>query len=92
MDFGYLERFAAGDQGLVVEVLNLFREQAVEIEAALAGDAPAMALHTLKGSARGIGATALGDLCEIAERDGRTASVRAELTRTVADIDRYLAA
>lgn len=92
MDFGYLERFAAGDRLLLVEVLTLFCEAAPALDAGLAGDTPSMALHTLKGSARGIGADELGDLCEIAEKGGGTALVRDGLSRTIAAIELYLAA
>jgi hypothetical protein len=72
VDFPYLEGFAAGDAGVIEEVLNLFREQAAIWSRMLAPDNPGWrdAVHTIKGAARGIGAHALGDVCERAERDG----------------------
>ena len=71
VDFAYLENYAAGDMALVDEVLGLFREQVdlwrpmIKLEAGRAwGDA----VHTLKGAARGIGAFALADACDAAEK------------------------
>lgn len=71
IDFDYLEGFAAGDTDLVDEVLGLFVEQA-ELWGRLldpAGDGAAWrdGAHTLKGSALGIGAKALAEVCGEAE-------------------------
>jgi hypothetical protein len=90
VDFAYLEDFAAGDEALVVEVLGIFREQAVVWDAGLASATPAETLHALKGAARGVGAFVLGDLCEAAERGGAVAAVRLALAAAVADIEGYL--
>ena len=71
VDFAYLENYAAGDLSLVDEVLGLFREQA-EIWRPLiepgAGRAWGDAVHTLKGAARGVGAFALAEACDVAEK------------------------
>lgn len=71
VDFGHLERYAAGDQALVDEVLALFREQAAVWVRLLdpAGPAEAWrdAAHTLKGAALGVGAFELAKACEAAE-------------------------
>ena len=72
VDFAYLERYAGGDAALIEEVLGLFRQQ-VEIwlrllDPAAEDDAWRDAAHSLKGSALGIGAFALADECEAAER------------------------
>lgn len=91
IDFSYLENFAAGDEALLAEVLNLFLDQAKGWRAELSSPAPAEALHALKGSARGIGAGPLGDLCEAAERGGSTAAVRAGLEAVTGEIEAYLA-
>ena len=71
VDFAYLENYAAGDMALVDEVLGLFREQVelwrpmIRVEAGRGwGDA----VHTLKGTARGIGAFALAEACDRAEK------------------------
>jgi HPt (histidine-containing phosphotransfer) domain-containing protein len=102
VDFRHLERFAAGDQGVVDEVLALFREQAAMwirlLDPAAADEAWRDAAHTLKGSALGVGAFALADECEAAEQavgaDERRRillleSVRDALDRALADIAAY---
>ena len=58
IDFEHLKRMTLGDAGLEQEVLAMFGAQSAELMAALAAvpaDAGALA-HTLKGSARAIGA------------------------------------
>lgn len=95
MDFGYLEDFAAGDRQVISEVLALFIEQARAWAIALdAADPPWRDVaHTIKGAARGIGATALGDACAEAEARGERAlpAVKTALDAAVNDIERYLA-
>ncbi|HRD29200.1 MAG TPA: Hpt domain-containing protein [Caulobacter sp.] len=72
VDFDYLERFAAGDQQVVDEVLELFQEQAAMWSPMLesTNDGWRDAVHTVKGAARGVGAHALGEACERAEIEG----------------------
>ncbi|MBI1405936.1 MAG: Hpt domain-containing protein [Caulobacter sp.] len=93
VDFPYLEGFAAGDQGVVDEVLNLFREQAAIWSRMLSPDSDGWrdAVHTLKGAARGIGANDLGNVCERAERDGAGVlpSVHAALDAALLDVAAY---
>lgn len=95
VDFAYLEAFAAGDRGVVREVLGLFLDQAKVWEAGLSAPSDGWRdlAHTIKGSARGIGARPLGDVAEAAERDGPgvAASLRAQLAAAVAEIEDYLA-
>ncbi|HEY2751568.1 Hpt domain-containing protein [Phenylobacterium sp.] len=95
VDFGYLEGFAAGDRRVVSEVLTLFRQQAEAWVLSLDAADPAWrdVVHTIKGSARGVGANALGDICAAAEAEGPTglAAVRAALEAAVADIAAYQA-
>ena len=69
VDFSYLESFAAGDGGLIDEVLELFREQAAIWAPLLDARHEGWrdAVHTVKGAARGVGAFALGDACEACE-------------------------
>jgi HPt (histidine-containing phosphotransfer) domain-containing protein len=58
IDFEHLKRMTLDDSGLEQEVLAMFAAQSAKLMAALAAvpaDAPALA-HTLKGSARAIGA------------------------------------
>ena len=95
VDFGYLEGFAAGDAGVVSEVLALFLQQAEGWDGALDAGGPGWAdvVHTIKGSARGIGANALGDVCAAAEAagPGQTPAVKAALAQAVAEIAAYRA-
>jgi HPt (histidine-containing phosphotransfer) domain-containing protein len=96
VDFDYLETYAAGDRQVIAEVLGLFLGQARGWSAELAAPDAARwrdLAHTIKGSARGIGA---GPLAEAADRGERgapdlAADLRAALHATVADIERYLA-
>ncbi|PZQ61042.1 MAG: Hpt domain-containing protein [Phenylobacterium zucineum] len=94
VDFDYLEGFAAGDMQVVTEVLAIFLAQAEGWRAQL--EAPSGGwrdlAHTIKGAARGIGATALGDVADRGERgDASTApELREALDAAVADIEGYL--
>jgi HPt (histidine-containing phosphotransfer) domain-containing protein len=102
VDFGYLETYAGGDMALVEEVLGLFREQAAMwlrlLDPAAAAEAWRDAAHTLKGSARGIGAGALADACQAAElappdtgeRTVRLERVKDALDAALSDIAAYL--
>lgn len=95
VDFEYLEGFAAGDMQVVTEVLALFQGQAEgwipKLDAPQAEGWRDLA-HTIKGSARGIGATALGEAADQAERgDVATApALRAALADALAAIEGYL--
>ena len=93
VDFAYLEGFAAGEETLIDEVLAIFREQAAIWSALLAADHEGWrdAVHTLKGAARGVGAFALGDICEICEAAGPQAlpKVRTALDAALHDIAAY---
>jgi HPt (histidine-containing phosphotransfer) domain-containing protein len=63
IDFEHLGRMTLGDAGLEHEVLAMFSAQSVTLMgtlAALPADAGAL-VHTLKGSARAIGAFAVAD-------------------------------
>jgi HPt (histidine-containing phosphotransfer) domain-containing protein len=63
IDLSHLRRMTLGDSALEREVLTMFSAQASRLAGALAAkpaDAPALA-HTLKGSARAIGAFAVAD-------------------------------
>jgi HPt (histidine-containing phosphotransfer) domain-containing protein len=75
IDRPHLDRMTGGDSSLAIEVLGLFREQA-EIWLRLLEPTTdttdwAVAAHTVKGSARGIGAWGLGELCGQAEEVSR---------------------
>ena len=66
IDIAHLHRMTLGDSALEREVLAMFAAQAVGLIGALAvlpSDAAVLA-HTLKGSARGIGAFRVADAAE----------------------------
>jgi HPt (histidine-containing phosphotransfer) domain-containing protein len=79
IDIEHLQRMTLGDASLEREVLTMFSAQAAGLIgrlAALPADAAALA-HTLKGSARAIGAFAVADAAsdlEAALRQGGNAS------------------
>lgn len=102
VDFGHLEAYAAGDQGLIDEVLDLFKQQ-VEMWMRLLdprGDAGVWrdGAHTLKGASLGVGAFDLARACAAAEQ-GETAGpgekavmlehIRDALDAALADIAAY---
>ena len=63
IDFEHLKRMTLGDAGLEQEVLAMFAAQSAKLIGTLAtlpAEAPALA-HTLKGSARAIGAFGVAD-------------------------------
>lgn len=71
LDRDHLARYTLGDSGLEREVLKLFIDQVPESLALLRGsrdaDAWLRAAHTIKGSARAVGAWRLADAAERAE-------------------------
>jgi HPt (histidine-containing phosphotransfer) domain-containing protein len=93
VDFAYLERFAAGDRAVIVEVLALFAQQAGEWSARLAAPSDDWrdVVHTIKGAARGVGAFRLGDLCAEAEAAGPSGlpAVREALAGALAEMAAY---
>jgi HPt (histidine-containing phosphotransfer) domain-containing protein len=91
IDFEHLSRMTLGDAGLEQEVLAMFVAQSATLIsqlAAMPADASALA-HTLKGSARAIGAFAVGDAAARLEaaiaRGFDTSAALAELGETVAE-------
>lgn len=94
-DFAYLETFTAGDRQVIEEVLALFLGQAEGWAVRLADPDEGWRdlTHTMKGSARGVGATALGEVCDRAERGDPSLApeVRAALAEAVVAITEYLA-
>ncbi len=92
IDTEHLGRMTLGDAGLEREVLAMFSAQAVGLIAALAtlpSDTGALA-HTLKGSARAIGAFGVADAAEVLEDATRQgddpARALAELKDAVAQV------
>jgi HPt (histidine-containing phosphotransfer) domain-containing protein len=102
VDFKHLEGFAAGDEALIEEVLELFRQQAdlwlPLLDPAAGDEAWRDAAHSLKGSALGVGAFAVAEACGAAEaafeapfgvKAARLADVRHALDLALADIAAY---
>jgi HPt (histidine-containing phosphotransfer) domain-containing protein len=93
IDRGQLARYTFGNCALEIEVLQLFAEQAPhyleELRAATTEKSWRDAAHTLKGSARAVGAFRVADLAESAEalRGNVDATVR---TRAVAALEEAL--
>ena len=90
IDFEHLSRMTLGDAGLEQEVLAMFSAQSGKLIGALAAmpaDAPALA-HTLKGSARAIGAMAVADA---AARLEAAIAAGFDPTSAIADLDDAIA-
>jgi HPt (histidine-containing phosphotransfer) domain-containing protein len=87
IDTGHLNRMTLGDASLEREVLAMFSAQAVRLMGSLANSpAGAGALaHTLKGSARAIGAFGVADAAEALEAVARKGCDPAEALAELAD-------
>lgn len=76
LDLEQLATMTGGDADLAAEALGIFRQSAEMwsrlLDPQLAPDQWADAAHAIKGAARSIGASRLGDACEQAERLGRS--------------------
>ncbi len=102
IDRVHLARFTLGNLDLEIEILGLFAMQAPDtlrqLKAALTEKAWRDAAHTLKGSARAVGAKSVGDCAERAEalvgpenacdRPAAIAALAAELDDAIAYIER----
>lgn len=98
IDLEHLRRMTLGDTALELEVLGMFARQASELVAILATAPPetSAVVHTLKGSARAIGALRVAGAAEALEaaiRDGEApAQALGVLRATVAEADAAIAA
>lgn len=101
IDHAYLARFTLGNTSLEHEVLQLFADHAptylLRLMAATTDRAWYEAAHTLKGSARAVGAREVGALAEEAERikgwsdpEARAAAIDA-LSAALGDVRLYIA-
>lgn len=83
-DRTHFDAMTAGDRALQREVIDLFKGQAAGWEAVLS---PAQdwrgPVHTMKGSARGIGLMALAQACEETEAGAELGRVRAALSEAL---------
>ena len=83
IDHAHLARYTLGNRGLELEVLQLFTGQAPSTLASLAAAGTPkdwhIYAHTLKGSARAVGAWALATAAEEAEKAGPADARRGEM-------------
>jgi HPt (histidine-containing phosphotransfer) domain-containing protein len=98
IDIAHLRRMTLGDEALEREVLTMFSSQASRLLAELAAlppDASALA-HTLKGSARAVGAFSVGDAAAHVESlirsGGNPADALSELDDAVTEAKSAIAA
>lgn len=98
LDRAHFDMMTGGDRALQLEVLGLFRAQVDGWSGAFAmAEGWRDAMHTMKGSARGIGLTALANACETAERapDSEAAAalgqVRATLNQALVALEQFAA-
>lgn len=94
VDYSHLNTQAAGDRNVMREVLGLFITHGEQVLAELerAADAKTWKLwtHTLKGSARGIGAFAVADAAAEAERHSLDKSKLAPLAQSFAEARAFI--
>ncbi len=71
IDFDHLNQYVGGDIGLTKEIFGLFKNQVDMWSRSLVADADdeiwAGLTHSLKGTAKAVGATRLAEVCESAE-------------------------
>lgn len=96
IDFDHLEQYAAGDDELRAEILDIFSSQVVtlmeEFDVFQSDEEWHMTAHTLKGASRGVGAWSLGSACEDAEKLVGAAPAKQEARATILVSLRFLAA
>jgi HPt (histidine-containing phosphotransfer) domain-containing protein len=96
LDRVHFDHMTGADRALQIEVLGLFRGQVEGWSAAMASaQGWRDAVHTLKGSARGIGLNVLAAACEAAEtaEDAETglAGVRVALSEALGALEQFAA-
>jgi HPt (histidine-containing phosphotransfer) domain-containing protein len=90
IDQVHLERMTLGDRGLEREVLVIFARQTAMTLERIVGAGPARAAaaaHTLKGSARGIGAWRVAEAAERLEQAATGAADEATMLSALADLE-----
>lgn len=92
LDRDHFNHMTGADRALQTEVLSLFRMQVSDWINALDAEVDwREAVHTMKGSARGIGLMVLADACEAAE-NAPTSECALALSRIRSDLETALAA
>lgn len=95
IDLGHLARQTMGDRAMEQDVLAMFVQQALLVLERLAGAKPeerARLAHSLKGSARGIGAFAVADCAEAIERDPNAPRLTKALAEKIKEARDFIAA
>lgn len=96
VDLVHLARHTLGNRELEREVLQIFvRQSALYLERIRGAKSAAerlMAAHTIKGSARGIGAWEVAELAEVLENPGSTNGVIGQLAEAVEKTNRFISA
>ena len=90
IDQVHLERMTLGDRSLEREVLEIFARQTAMTLERIAGAGPARtaaAAHTLKGSARGIGAWRVAQAAERLEQAATSAANEAAILAAIAELE-----
>lgn len=95
IDYEHLARYTGGDAALEAEVFSLFQNQVQSWMRLMTPDAAdedwSAAAHSLKGSARGVGAMRLAEICARAEKltgEAGTAGARgAARDRILTEVD-----
>ena len=94
VDLVHLARHTLGNRDLEREVLQIFVRQSVlyldRIRGAKTGTERQMAAHTIKGSARGIGAWEVADLAEKLESSAPGSGTVASLDSAVEKTNRFI--
>jgi len=89
IDANHLERMTLGDRRLEREVLELFVRQTTIMLNRIVGAEPALAAaaaHTLKGSARGIGAWRVARAAELLEHAAGVAGHEGDVAEAIAEL------
>ncbi len=95
VDLAHLSRQTMGDRELEREILKLFVQQALGVCARIATATPQERLplaHSLKGSARGVGAFAIADCAVELEESPNDKLVVDRLERLIAEVGDFVAA
>jgi HPt (histidine-containing phosphotransfer) domain-containing protein len=90
IDHIHLERMTLGDRSLEREVLEIFARQTAMTLERIAGAGPARAAaaaHTLKGSARGIGAWRVAEAAERLEHAATGAADEAAMLAAIGELE-----
>lgn len=104
IDFDHLNQYVGGDADLTAEIFGLFKNQVDMLEKSLVPSADddvwAAVTHSLKGTAKAVGAIQLAQVCEDAEaligdnnrvgrRDLAAADIESRIALVMIDIQRW---